>query len=55
VAKRLRFMVEEIIAKCKEVAITNGNGLKVGFDLKNFKDWLSKIGVVVCPSKMAHP
>ncbi len=40
-------MVEEIIKNGKEVA-TNGNGFRVGFKLKNYKSWLSEIGVVVC-------
>jgi hypothetical protein len=37
VAKRLSFMVEQTIEKGKEVAITNGNGFRVGFDSKNVK------------------
>jgi hypothetical protein len=45
--KRLRLMAEEIIKNGKEVA-TNGNGLGVGLKLKNYKSWLSEIGVVVC-------
>jgi hypothetical protein len=45
--KKLRLMAEEIIKNCKEVA-TNGNGLGVGLKLKNYKSWLSEIGVVVC-------
>ncbi len=52
--KRLRFMVEKVIENGKEV-VTNGNRLGVGFKLKNYKCWLSKIGVVVHRNKMAHP
>jgi hypothetical protein len=54
VAKRLRFMVEKTVEKCKEV-VTNINGFGVELKLKKFKAQLGGIGVVVCANKMAHP
>lgn len=54
VTKRLRFMLEQAISKGEEVA-TNGIRLGIEFELKKSKVWSSKIKVVMCVNKMAHP
>ncbi len=54
VTKRLRFMLEQAISKGEEVA-TNGIGLGIEFESKKSKVWSSKIKVVMCVNKMAHP
>jgi hypothetical protein len=43
-----------MVGICKGVA-TNGNGLGIEFESKNFKTQLGKIKVVVHAKKMAHP
>jgi hypothetical protein len=48
--KRLRFVVEEVTRKIKELA-TNGNGLEVNLIPKNSKAWLCEIGMVVHANK----
>jgi hypothetical protein len=52
--KGLKFIREEVVEIGKGVA-TNGNGLGIELNLKNFKVWLGEVKVVVRANKMAHP
>ncbi len=52
--KGLKFTREEAVEISKGVA-TNGNGLGIELNLKNFKVRLGEVKVVVRANKMAHP